>query len=356
MFQPQKKLTNKVSRTCKRAATLALEIGTMKLIAGILALTLLFGCSSNTVKFVDPDGKPIRGVIVLSEQPGYIFTPWVVSMNSSDKNGTAESTSSPFTYVYKSGFYPIVQGSDLTGVLFPRKKLEKGQSVHLLLNDPYYPNWFGRQLVTDRVTLYPLVPSSNIPYKIQATQYTIHEGKLLDLPVAQCPSIKISYNPKDSLFFASSTDNGVVLSKRFFFEGAIKDKGKKFNYSNKGAIYFYCVNTESKKYKIGFGVNHKQASGGNWNHTIIMLSAKVTDYDQIIYPNEKEIHPIFMRAPFVFDKGPRLVTNMNYDTARRRLLENMPQRTPNEEKFIEEWLEVFRKSGANNQVNKDASR
>ena len=313
----------------------------MKVLTAIFLFYFLLGCTTKTVKIIDLNGGPIEGALVLSEQHPYIFTPWIVSITSTDNTGKAYSADRTFASVFKNGYHPIVEGTDLTGALYPRTNIPKGGSVHPLLNDLYYPNFFGRSPLEGNITLYPIVSPGSIQYSIKAEDYSINSKLKINLETKECPGVEVEYYPPDILFLVKSDTSELFESSRFFFSGSQSDIPVK-TISGKLFVSFYCINRGTEIYKIGWAVNHMKSYYGEGKHTLIKISSRLVSMNQYIEPKVQPIHSIFLDTPFIFDQGPDLVTNIDRDDIVDVIHKNIPARSKDESAYKEKWINVYK--------------
>jgi len=312
-------------------------------IFSILLIFLLISCSSNTIKVIDPNGNPIKDALVLSEQhAGYAFTPWIVSINNTDIKGEAYNASSTFSSIFKIGFHPIVQRNDLTGVLYPRSKRDKDGSIHSILTDLYYPNYFGRKPIEGVVTLYPIVSPELSKYTVVAKDYVILSDANIHLETNECTDIAVEYRPTDNSFYITSRSKNILPSERFFFVGSSSKIAISHFKSNKLAS-FYCENPDSSIYKIAWAVNHVKSSYRVQSHTLIKITSKVNNKNQKIEPLIKPIHSIFLDTPFIYKNIPKLISNLEEESFIKSINKNIPD----ELNFKSKWLDVYRNIKAN---------
>ena len=145
----------------------------MKQILLLGCMLLLFGCSHPTavIRVVDPQGNPIVGALVVSEEAPYILNPWRLSVFLSDDQGRAEMLVGTNGHIFKPGYYPVINA--VSGDSYP----------------PGHSSFFAQTVV-----LYPLKRDQVIP--VMTNSYVTnepHEGdrKVGDdeflIPLGVCP-------------------------------------------------------------------------------------------------------------------------------------------------------------------------
>ncbi len=228
------------------------------------ALISITGCSTNeSIKVVDPEGNPIKGALVISEQIRYIAQPWVLGVYITGAKGEAR-VASDRGFIFKPGYFPIINASELSDEL----------------------SWEAPSLFSKTTKMYPIKIDNNIP--VQTSSYTISspiKEDLFAIPTEVCGAIDVTYNLKDSHLNARSNNTDLIASRRFFFaSGSNKQKVSIVEQENN--IAFYC-DDDGETFKVGISVSEKAGGSGKPAHKFTIFTANVPSTESYLQPNIK---------------------------------------------------------------------
>ncbi len=303
----------------------------------IIILVLIFtGCTSN-IKIVDPDGMPISGAVVISTYR-VMFGGSETIIDTSNNDGDVYTAISPFNYIYKNGYHPIIEGTDLAEVLYPRETEKDQVSFHSFLDSPYYPVNILPSTVSETATLFPIVSPGKIPYAIKVIEFTINNMGENIIEFEGCNNVVIKYFHKDDSYVVISQGKNLLKSERFFFVKA--NSGNMQNQIfHKNRVYFYCENIDKSVYKIGVGANNGYSLPGAGNRKLLVMSSKLNSIDQVIEPEVRPIHPVFL--PYWYASSDNVTINKDAKQLRKTILENMPERTEAEKRFKDHIMSLI---------------
>ncbi len=230
--------------------------GTMKQILLLGGMLLLFGCSHPTgvIRIVDPQGNPIVGALVVSEEAPYILNPWRLSVFLSDDQGRAEMLVGTDGHIFKPGYYPVINA--VSGDSYP----------------PVHSSFFAPTVV-----LYPLKRDQVIP--VMTNSYVTnepHEGdrKVGDdeflIPLGVCPALHVTYNPTSRRLRVQSPVPDLLASNGFYFVGPAGSDPTAV-VEGDYALAFYCTASQ-RSYKVGVRVA-RQAWHKNVPHHRLQINA-----------------------------------------------------------------------------------
>lgn len=308
-----------------------------------LFIVLISGCTTSNIRLVDNHKIPIKGAIIVSEVPEYLFEKWTVQIDVTNSNGEA-SILNGNTAIYKKGFHPIVARSDIAGVFRDS-----------------YPVLYPVSL-TGNVTMYP-VKSSKYLYHISFKRFKIkskiHKSKIrknkirknktIKISIGRCKGITAEYSTKDRIIKVISQHNNLLISRRFFYE--LPSNFKKTNII-KGLekVFFYCENKDESLYKIGVTFNSistYRLRGKNEVVTIYRLrviSSKLSSLSSLIEPRIQPTKPrSIMNWRIEQGRIPKIILLKNKLQLIHSIEENIPTRNLNEKNLKRLLMRIFEK-------------
>lgn len=229
----------------------------------ILILLSAFGCATKTIRVVDAEGKPVAGVLVLSQQLPYILQPWTIGAYETDEDGKAEVVSSS-GYILKPGYFPVIDGNEVGNAFL----------------------WSRPSDFSSVTTIFPIVDNDliKVEQSVYVTDVPISKNTFR-VPVQICGLTKVEYNTEDSNITIQSDDQNIVPSERFFFVGA-SGVGEFSSLRQENDVSFYCQDKESL-YKVGISVSSKVWRSGKPTHELSIFMAKVSSTNAYIQPSVK---------------------------------------------------------------------
>lgn len=250
------------------------------LAAGIFIIMAGPGCTGMTThRFVDPEGVPLEGVLILSEQSPYFFTDWALSASVTDSEGRGRAISGGYhSYVTKPGYF----------------SLKDGREVDFRLDDIVFGQ--VRAGLNSEVTLHPIVRAGYPP--VSTTHlYLLHpdSGKpaVIEIPAV---GVRVEFDFDDEVLRAVDPKQHLVASGRFYFDGPSNPRSLG-EVQAKGSLFFYygAGRWDSPIYKVGIldiGEGAKWVGNPGQEYapcrTIQILVARLDSLDQRIQPAEIE--------------------------------------------------------------------
>ena len=295
-----------------------------------ILVTMIAGCSSN-FRLLDIHDKPVKGAIVVSEISDYIFQKWTIQIDVTNSNGEAENLIGR-EVVYKKGFHPIVNGSDISGVF------------------NYSGERFKSIILKDNVRIYPVKLSPKYAYSMHTKWIDIEgqankhkrKNKNINISINHCPGVLATYSSESKLITLKSDKYNLINSSRFFYESA--SITKKYNtLSNKEKIFFYCLNNDNSIYKTGISLTLRGGSRirGTENlisrYFMIVMKSKINTINAYIEPRIKPTRPL--KGRFIIHKRryPKIILHKSKKEILHAINENIPS-SNNEEKELKRLL------------------
>ena len=212
---------------------------------------------------VDEKGKAVEGALVVSEEHPFILQSKKLGVYLTNKKGEARIVG-PNGHIFKPGYYPIVNGSEL---------------AHGLL-------WKTHPRHSKEIPIYPIVSDQKTPVSISSyfTRKADIEG-VYHIPIDVCRTTRVTYSIANSILKAESDNLELLPSNRFFFLPPDSYK-KVLKIEKENNLAFYCED-KSGLYKLGVSVSEKIWNQGNPAHKLTIFLARISSLKEYIQPNIK---------------------------------------------------------------------
>ena len=277
-----------------------------KILFLVLLLIGLSACSVVEYKVVDKKGNPIKDVLFIAEKRPYVFSSWKKSLGISNEDGKVNALNRyERGLVYKQGYYPIVNLSDVPGVpVWSRKKIER---EIVLFRVPAGNEKVNYEMSAENINL--ILDSND---DISVVEYDFFKGK-----------VEVRYSVEEERLNVAPLNNWKLYpSKRFYFIGDQLGENKHKEVTGNRKLAFYLV-AEGKKYKVLIA---KLVSGKAYGNEFISLDIRVSllsGSDSIVYPSFDDWHQYSLVAPLPEGEYPKVYVESEKSELSNKIKEYM---------------------------------